>query len=391
LVLLVGCLRGEADSRQRPEQHDPRQSASSEQHHVDEPAHDELPKRVRLDPQVIVEAKIQTAAVTRERLSITIELPGEVSTDPDKTARVAAFVSGRIESVHFTEGQQVKKGDLLAVIKVPELGKARAAYTATAAKWVAARSNADRLQALSDKRLAAAQEVLTARAEADALEAEARAANDQLRALGTSTAELGTSSRLSLRAPITGDVVSRDAIVGQPITSEQVIATIADLREVWFLARVFEKNLAQVRLGAGVEIQLNAYPNEKFTGSVEYLGKQVDEAARTVTARIRIANRAELLRLGLFGVARVDTGRAQQATALTFVVPRSAVTEIGQRSVVFVRQPDGDFDVHEVVLGEGALGKVQVLHGLREGEQVVVAGVFTLKSAVLKSTFAEQE
>lgn len=357
--------------------------------HADEPGHEALPTHIRLDPSVVADAKIQTAPATREQLAATIDLPGEISSDPDKTASVSPLVGGRIETVNFKEGQQVEKGDLLALVKVPELGKAKAAYTATEAKAVAARSNADRLQELADKRLASAQEVVAAKAEADALDAEARAADDQLRALGTGA--VGGGSQLALRAPVSGIVISRDAIVGKPVTADEVIATIADLSEVWFLGRVFEKNLGQIRLGAPAEIVLNAYPNERFNGPIEYLGKQVDPTARTVVARIRITNRADFLRLGLFGVAHVDVGQPDAGAAATIVIARDSIAEIGGKTVVFVREPDGDFDVHEVVLGNSALGKVQVLSGLRDGEQVVTQGVFTLKSAVLKSTFSGAE
>lgn len=385
--LAVGCSRNKEPEVK--ETHEGTKPAASSSAHADESEHKALPTRVRLDPAVVVDAKIKTAPVVREVLAATIDLPGEVSSDPDKTARVSALVPGRVESVTFKEGQTVKKGDALLVIKVPELGKAKAAFAATTAKAAAARTNADRLQALAEKRLAANQEVLAAKAEADALEAEARAAEEQLGALGTSTTG-NAGSQLALRAPVNGVVVSRDAIVGQPVTAQQTLATIADLGEVWFLGRVFEKNLGQVRVGAPAEIQLNAYPKERFNGSVEYLGKQIDPTARTVVARIRLTNRGELLRLGLFGVARVGINEDVKKVP-TLVVPRTAVAEIGHKPVVFVRQPDGDFDVHEVTLGEGALGKVEVLSGLREGEQVVVEGAFTVKSAVLKSTFSEDE
>ena len=289
----------------------------------------------------------------------------------------------------FKEGEFVKKGDVLAVITVPELGKAKAAYSATTSKAIAARTNADRLQALAEKRLAADQEVASAKAEADALEAEARAASDQLNALGSSAAAAG-GSLLSLRAPLSGVVVSRDAIVGQPAAPEATLATITDLSQVWFLARVFEKNLSEVRMAAPVEVTLNAYPKERFRGSVEYLGKQIDPTARTLVARIALTNRADLLRLGLFGTARVGTGEESERQSVP-VVPRDAVTDIGEKTVVFVQQADGDYDVHEVVLGEEALGKVRVVSGLREHELVVVDGVFTLKSAVMKSSFGEAE
>jgi cobalt-zinc-cadmium efflux system membrane fusion protein len=387
---ISGCSDRPTETPRQAEPREP-QNPKPLHGHADEPGHATLPTRVRLAAQVISDARIKTAEVKREALAATIDLPGEVSFDPDKTASVSALVSGRIESVRFSEGQHVKKGDVLASIRVLDLGKARAAFTATSAKAAAARSNADRLQVLADKRLAAAQEVLAARADADALEADARAAEQALHALGTDSLGANAASELLVRAPISADVVFRNAVVGQTVTAEHVLATLTDLRELWFLGRVFEKSLASIQRGAPVEIHLNAYPQEAFSGSVDYLSTQVDPAARTVTARIRIHNRGELLRVGLFGVARVATGVAADALLPTIVVPRNAVTEIGDKPVVFVRQPDGDFDMHDIVLGQGALGKVQVLNGLREGEQVVIDGVFTLKSAVLKSTFGEAE
>jgi cobalt-zinc-cadmium efflux system membrane fusion protein len=386
VLVLVGCSPDAQGGKSKPAE-PPRATAAAR--HEDEREHVSLATRVRLPPEVIADAKIRTAKVVRERLAATIDLPGEVASDPDKTARVSALISGRIESVSFKEGQAVKRGDLLAAIKVPELGKAKAALTATAAKAASARANAARLQALLKQRLAASQEVLAAKAEADALQAEAQAAQEQLSALGTSSG-VGPASLLALRAPVSGVVVARDAVVGQPVAADQIIATIADLKAVWFLGRVFEKNLSQVHPGALVEVQLNAYPKERFAGVVEYLSKQIDPTARTVTARITLQNRADLLRLGLFGVAAVSTGDST-TKPLSLVVARGAVTDLGGKLVVFVRQPDGDFDVHEVVLGEGALGKVEVVSGLREGEEVVVDGVFTLKSAVLRSTLAGEE
>jgi cobalt-zinc-cadmium efflux system membrane fusion protein len=145
-----------------------------------------------------------------------------------------------------------------------------------------------------------------------------------------------------------------------------------------------------VHADAAAEVELNAYPKERFEGRVALLGRQVDPVARTVVARIPLGNRQDLLRLGLFGTARISGGEVPRA-APALVVQRSAVTEIGGRSVLFVRHPDDHFELHDVVLGRAALGKVEVLSGLREGEQVVIDGVFTLKSLVLKSTIAEEE
>jgi len=354
--------------------------------HADEPKHEELPKRVRLTKEVIADAKLKSTPVVREPLAPTLLLPGEIVSDPDKTARVSSPAAGRLVRVSFREGSNVKKGDVLGSVRITDVGKVRSAQNAAAAKGASARANADRLQGLADKGLAAKQEALAARAEAEALEAEARGLGEELGVLGLGPS--GTGSEIPLRAAVGGVVVSRDAVVGQPVTAEQTIATIADLSEVWFLARVFEKDLGRLNTGSNAEVQLNAYPKERFEGVVEYVGRQLDPVARTLTARIRLTNRRDLLRIGLFGSARVAVAEeAKKGPVL--VVPQSAVTEIGGKSVVFVRHADDDFELHEIVIGESALGKVEVVSGLREGEQVVSDGVFTLKSAVLKSTLAE--
>lgn len=384
---LAGCPKSgnKEEGKAKPPKTEEKADASA---HTDEPEHEELPKRVRLTKDVIADAKIQTAPVIKEILAVTLALPGEIAADPDKSARVASAVAGRLADVRFKEGSAIKKGDVLAMVRVPEIGKVRSAYNATTAKAAAARANAERLGPLAEKGLASKQEVVAAKAEADALEAEARALNEQLGALGMGSA--GGGSELVLRAPVSGIVISRDAVVGQPVTTEQTIATIADLSEAWFLGRVFEKDLGRLKVGAKADVQLNAYPKERFDGTVEYLGRQIDPVARTVTARIRLVNRGDLLRIGLFGTARVSTGEEGKQVPV-LVIPRTAVTEIGGKPVAFVRHADDDFELHDVVLGESSLGKVEIVNGLREGEKVVVEGVFTLKSAVLKGTIAEEE
>jgi cobalt-zinc-cadmium efflux system membrane fusion protein len=327
--------------------------------------------------------------VRREVLPSTLALPGEVAADPDKSARVSSPIPGRIESVRFQEGDNVKQGALLATIAVPDLGKLRAEQASATARAAAARSNAERLRQLLEQRLTAEQTYRDALAQAEALELEARAAGQHLLALGLTQAR-ANPSQLSLRAPLAGVVVSRNAVIGQPVVADEVLAEIIDLSEVWFLGRVFEKDLGRLKLHAPSEVELNAYPRERFEGVVEYIGQRVDSVARTVTARIRLKNRSDRLRVGLFGNAYVALDEAAQPEP-TLVVPRGALTEVGHEQVVFVQHPDGDFELHEVVLGRAAAGKVEVVSGLREGERVVDQGVFTLKSAVLKSTFAEEE
>jgi cobalt-zinc-cadmium efflux system membrane fusion protein len=340
---------------------------------------------VSVSKEVVASAGIQVRPTAKVALFETLSLPGEVAADPDRLARISSPTAGRIESVLFREGEPVKKGAALIVIRVPEIAKLRASSAASLAKSKAARANAGRLRRLHAEGLAIEQDAVNAEAEADALDLDARSTADQLGALGA--APSGAFS-VTLRAPIDGLAIAREAVVGQPVSAEQTLGSIADLSEVWFMARVFEKDLGQLRVGASAEVHLNAYGHEHFTGSVEYVGQQIDPIGRTVTARVRLKNPKALLRIGLFGTCQVATGGAEKAQP-KLVVDQSSVTDLAGKSVVFVREREGEFGVHEVTLGREALGKVEVLEGLREGEEVVSDGVFTLKSLVLKGSFAE--
>lgn len=361
---------------------------ATEEPHRDEETHAELPRQVSLDATQLTQAGIQTVPVRKAALPSTLTLTGEVIAEPDRTARLSSATAGRLEQVLFNEGATVKRGDILATVRVPDVGRLRGAYAAATSRARASKLNAERLEALKASGLGAEQALVDAQADARAQEAEARALGEQLTAIGVNAESGGFI--VALRAPISGVVVSRDAIVGQPISTEAVLATIVDLSEVWFLGRVFEKDLSRLRVGTSAELELNAYPGGHFHGTVDYVSQQIDPMARTLTARIRVANETSQLRLGLFGRAHVDIGEpGKQATGL--VVPRDAVLEVAGKKVVFVKEKDGDFVLHEVTVGDSAMDDVQLLSGVSEGEEVVSKGGFTLKSLLLKSTLAEDE
>lgn len=355
--------------------------------HHDEAEHEGLPNKVRLSSDVIREAGVKTAPATLEVLPPVVQLTGELAADPDAMAEVTVRSTGRVVEVDFKEGDRVKKGQRLAVIESSDAARTRASVTSTLAKARSARLNAERIGRLTEKGLAAGQEAANADSEATALEAEADAARQALLSTGGVAEGRG---RLELRAPITGFILRRNAVIGQALAADFVLASIANLDEGIFLGRLFEKDLARIQPGAACEVRLNAYPDRVFLGVVESVGKQLDDVARTVITRIRVKDDSGAFKVGLFGTARVVVAQATPPRA-NVVVPLSATTQLSKRTVVFVKHADGDFEVHPVTLGRTASGKAEVLSGLRAGEEVVVEGLFTLKSAVLKSTFGEEQ
>jgi cobalt-zinc-cadmium efflux system membrane fusion protein len=385
VLLAIACNRatpppaGEGEHQEHGEEH--------ADEHGDEHGHDELPTRVELSDRVVEEAGIVAEPARRQIVAPVLLATGHVEADPGRSAQVPAKVSGVVEEVLFREGDIVTAGAVLATVRAPGLGGLRADLASLQARTASAQSNRTRLEALAQRNMASQQELAAARAEATALDAESRAAKQRLQALGL--ASQGNASVFSLRAPIAGSITHRGVLPGQAVTAESSVATIVSIDRAWFVARIFEHMLARVRVGAVAEVQLNAYPDHPFLGKVEHLAATVDAEAQTVVARIPIENREDILRIGLFGSARITATDAGAEPTPVLAVARDSVIAVAGKPAVFVRGEGGSFELHEVVLGTSGPGLVEILAGLHEGELVVTRGAWTLKSVLLKGTFGE--
>ncbi|MCA9717877.1 MAG: efflux RND transporter periplasmic adaptor subunit [Myxococcales bacterium] len=384
VAALTSCDR--AKEHDGHDEHDEHGAPAHGHEHEHEARHDEVPRSVELSPEVIEQAGIRTAVVERQALAPTVRLSGEIAPNPNREASVAARVNGVIEMIQVRPGDAVKRDDVLATVRAPDLQSLRAAEAAMRAKAASARANAERLDALVARGMASKQEALAASAEADSLEAETRAARERLRALGVSRSNRRAVT-FDVRAPLDGVIVERGVMTGAPVTAETVIATIVSTEDVWFLAHVFERDVARVEPGSAASVRLNAYPDESFAGVVEYVSHQVDPGARTLSARVPLRNPDGRLRLGLYGTAHVVAAGAPGEPALA--VPTSAITRMQGKVVGFVQHDDEHFEVHELVLGVSDHQYTEIVHGLREGERVVTEGAFTIKSALLRGTFGE--
>ena len=180
-------------------------------------------------------------------------------------------------------------------------------------------------------------------------------------------------------SPATGVVTEKKAIQGMRFGSGDVLYQITDISSVWVMAEAFEQDVAALRLGQEVKVRTDAYPDKVLHGRVGYIYPTVNTQTRAVPVRIELANADGLLRPGMF--ARVDWAvQAGKPDEKILTVPTSAVLDSGQAQRVFVQTAPGRFEARQVRLGLRGDEQVQVLSGLREGEQVVVSGDFLIDS-----------
>jgi Cu(I)/Ag(I) efflux system membrane fusion protein len=326
---------------------------------------------VKVSPARLQTLGVKTARAETAVVDAAVRAVGRVEVDERRIHDVAPRFEGWIERLFVSAtGDPVKKGQALFSVYSPEL--------------VSAQQELQIAERLSTGASAGEAEAV---AGAERL---AQAARERLRNWNVAPGK-GDAARVTLSSPANGVVLEKRAVEGMRFAPGTAIYRIADLSSVWVLADVYEQDLARVRVGEAAQVTLDAYPGRSFDARVAYLYPTLNAATRTTTVRLELPNPDGLLRPGMFAHAELATAdRIPQVT-----VPRSAVIDSGERQVVFVVQGVGRFKPQAVKLGQRGSERVEILDGLAEGDEVVVAANFlidaesNLKAAL--ASFAEPE
>jgi len=312
----------------------------------------------------------------------TLRIPGRIETNEDRTARIGAPITGRITAIHAVVGQQVRKGELLAEISSPELSTAQLAFLKAHSSEQLAQRAADRARLLLDAGVIGSAELQRRESELAVSRAETRAARDQLRTLGLSAAaidRLMSTGQILATAPITatknGTVIDRDAALGQVAAPADRLFTVTDLRALWAVADVPEKDVRHVGLGQRVVLEVPSLGDRELEGKVSHVADLVDPQTRTVRVRMELPNPA-----GEFKPAMLASMRLAGEEKRQVVVPKAALVREGNRDQVFVEESSGSFRLRQVTVGPEDGEHRIVLEGLSGGETIAVAGAFHLNN-----------
>ncbi len=318
---------------------------------------------VRLDAEGARRIGVTYATATRKPFLRTVSTVGNVTFDETRLSNVNPKIEGWVEKLYvdFT-GAPVRAGQPLLAVYSPMLVTAQE-------ELILARRLADDAAARgSERAMTNATELLeSARRRLRYWDIPA----ETIRRIEESGEPQKT---LVLQAPASGIVIEKNVVEGTRIMPGMDLYRIADLSRVWVEGEVFEKDFTLIRLGQPVEVTFEAYPGEVFTGRVTYVYPTVAVEARTGRIRVELANSDLRLKPGMY--ARVTLQSSERREAL--LIPRSAVHFTGERSMVFVRGPDGALLPRTITTGLVAGNEIEVLAGLEEGEVVVSSANFLI-------------
>jgi len=383
----VACLGLVAACAPRPEE--------AEQTHTDD---HEAVESLSLSAEAYQAAEITVAAVGRRTVVPTIRVTGTLSYDERRMAIATARIGGRIKRVVADYGQRVKGGEVLAWIDSPELGAAQADYRRAESMNRLRKAEYERAELLLQRDAISRGQLLRREVDWQAAHADLQTAEQKLHILGLSQADIAALSTdqgedeyaYPVRTPIDGRVTERRAVPGRVVSADDELFTIAELDSLWLFVQIFEKDLPAVREGAEVTLTCESHPEERFDGTIDFVGQVLDPHSRTIRARAVIDNPDRELKPGMFVYASIEGRRSSDVTPSVLAVPTTAVARnVEGRDAVFVQSAEHSFEVRTVELGETSGDWVEIRSGLSEAELIAVTGVFTLKSEVLKGGLEE--
>jgi Cu(I)/Ag(I) efflux system membrane fusion protein len=181
--------------------------------------------------------------------------------------------------------------------------------------------------------------------------------------------------RIVLRAPRGGELAEKMVTEGQAVQAGDNLFLIADRTVLWVDLAVFESDARVLRMGTPVTLTTDAVPGRTFPGRVSFIQPRVDEKSRTLTARVEVPNPTGTLRPGMFAMAELSPAATERLS-----VPITAVLPTGTRELVFVNRGDGAFVPREVETGARGDSLVEIVGGLRAGDEVVASATYLLDS-----------
>lgn len=293
-----------------------------------------------------------------------------------ENVEVRPRASGFLQQAHFTDGQLVRKGQLLFTIDArpsqAALDQARAQLARAQATLVNARTELARSRTLAEAQAASQEEVESRTAAVRAGEADVAASNAAIRA-----AQLNVGFT-RVTAPISGRVSQRMVDPGNSVTADQtILTTIVSINPLHFTFEGSEASLLQYErrgdtlIGSPVRIRLQGAEDYNFTGRIDFVDNALSTGSGTIRVRAVVQNQNNLLRPGVFG--QLQLAASEPAPAI--LVPDTAIVTDGARRVVYVVDAKNVVEARPVELGTVVDGLRVIRSGLRQQDRIVVGGI----------------
>lgn len=342
--------------------------------------------RVALSDEAVRSSAIEIESAGPMKMRRELELPGEIMLNGDKLTHVVPRMAGVVRDVRKNQGDDVKKGEIIAVLDSRELAEAKREYLEASQELTFAKRAFEREEGLWKKNISSEASYLALERDFQRARLKQQSARQQLEALGISKASLerlndpsAALTQYELRAPFDGVIIEKNVATGQAVKDDDDIFTLADLSSVWVSINVYAKDINAVKVGQDVTVESDNL-GLAASGKIVYVGALVGADTRSAKARVVLPDPERRWKPGLF----VTVSVVEDEVTVPVAIKREGLQKFRDRDVVFTRFGD-EFEARPLQLGRRSGEWVEVVSGLRAGEQYAAANSFVLKADVGKS------
>ena len=320
---------------------------------------------VQLNPSIYVFQEAQRVAVPVE-----LKVPGRLAFNAEKSKVLSARAPGRVERIYAFDGAQIEVGSPIIELYSPEFLSAQQEYLLSSKTARVLEGNKTMSDLLGDAQITQ------------------QAAANRMRNLGASDGDIKALERsgktqynLVMRSPLQGVVVKRAVDPGSIVNSGDVLATLANPKELWFLGNIYEQDIRKIQKGQTMILRSESYPDKEFVATANYIAPTIDPETHALLIRCDVENPDGLLRPDMYVSARLKTGEAEAV-----VVPQTAIVRVRETRYAIIKTGKDSFR-RFAVKGYDLDGKrFAVTEGLEQGMMVLTDG-----AVLLNDRFAKQE
>jgi cobalt-zinc-cadmium efflux system membrane fusion protein len=370
--LIVSCSQNDAHSG----------SKKHKKHKKHKKADNHSGKHVKISAKAKKRFGIRTGKAKKGSLAKRISVPAEIKHVPDQVSEVGPLVRGQVEKLNVEVGDEVQKGETLAVMRSIQLGRVRAKVQKAKSSFEVAKTNFERVERLKKKGIVSEERYLSRKRAYKEAKAELKGAKSELSAFNVST---GSGSRYHIKTDISGEVIKQDASVGEVKRPGEPLFVVVNDSKVWVVGHAFERDLGRIQKGQKALLSFDGYSKRQWEGKVAWISRVVDRDTRNVKLRVVLGNKNRHLRAGMYGTIHL---RSKSTNSSDAIVPIDAVQKIGHKRFVFTPEGDRKYKARRVVLGEERGGLVTIKSGIQPGDEYVRKGAFDLKATMTAASRA---
>ncbi len=291
-------------------------------------------------------------------------LTGKISFDEDKVAKVFPLAGGFVKELYVELGDYVRKGQIMAIIRSPEIAGFTKEGVEAEAQLQSAEKKLKVAEELYKSGIISELELLEAKKSLETTSGETKRIRDVLDMYGA-----GAGAVYPIKSPVSGVVVQKNIALNMELRTEDITPAfvVGSIEDVWVMANVYESDIPNIKVGYDAQVTTISYPDRVFRGKIDKIFSLMDAESKTLKARVTLKNENFALKPEMFANVKVRYSEPIQKVA----IPSSCLIFDKSKYFVMIYHSRDHIETREVEIYQENDSVTYIESGLKAGELVM--------------------